>query len=120
MTFYEKDPSRNEEDLEKLKNRQAALDLLGISEFSKEEKMKKVHSNFLYSYLVDDSYKVTQDNNPSAKEFEDLGNQSFPNNNRLVKRLDREAEWGLGGEVLKRKKNYFSKGRVPTPHEVGR
>lgn len=102
-----------------MENREMALDLLGISEFSQEEKMRKMeHSNFIYSYLMDDSYKNIQDNNPGNKEFEELDNEYVPNNNRLVKRMDRESQWGLGGEVLKRRKNYFDKSKIPTPHEV--
>ena len=102
-----------------MKNREKAMKLLNLGEFSKEEKMRKIeHQNFIYSYLVDDSYKLVQDNDPGTKEFEELDNHINPHNNRLVKRLDRSTEWGLGGEILKRKKNHFTPKKIPSPHEV--
>ena len=105
--------------MEKLNNRQMALDLLNMGEFSKEEKMRKIeHQNFIYSYLVNDSYKMVQDNDPNTKEYEELDNEINPHNNRLIKKLDKGAQWGLGGEILKRKKSFFKKEKVPTPYEV--
>lgn len=96
-----------------------ALDLLGLGEMSREEKMRKVeHQNFIYSYLVDDSYKMVQDHDPGSKEFEDLEQPPHPNNNRLIRRLEKNTEWGLGGEVLRRRRNSFKKDRIPTPQEV--
>jgi hypothetical protein len=119
ISFKEKDPKRDEDDLEKLTNRQMALDLLGLGELSRDEKMRKVeHQNYIYSYLVDDSYKMIQDNDPNSKEFEELDHDVNPHNNRLIKKLDRGAEWGLGGEILKRTKSSFKKDKIPTPFEV--
>ncbi len=44
------------------------------------------------------------------------GDDAFPE--RLVERPEKGVVWGLGGELLKIKKNFFKKGVFPTVEEI--
>ena len=44
------------------------------------------------------------------------GDDAFPE--RLVERPEKGLVWGLGGELLKIKKNFFKKGVFPTVEEI--
>ena len=118
-SLYTNQAKDKELEASRLDNRNQAMKLLKLGEFSREEQMANVErQNFIHSYLVDQSHKVDQSSNIANLEQEDLYQESYPHNNRLVKRLDRFSQWGLGGEILKRKTNYFNQNKVPTTHEV--
>jgi len=44
------------------------------------------------------------------------GHDPFPN--KLVQRPDKDAVWGLGGELLQRRNDFFEKGKMPSVDEI--
>ena len=53
-----------------------------------------------------------------ARHLVDSANDEDEPNQKLVQRPKKETLWGLGGELLRRKENFFQLERIPTPEEV--
>ena len=55
--------------------------------------------------------KFSQDLIEKDEDYDDM-------NKKLVQRPKKETLWGLGGELLRRKENFFEFDRIPTPEEI--